>query len=271
MPHPSEVARMTTDELRAAFLVTGLFIPGQLNGVFTDLDRFVVGGVMPQKDQPVELPNHKNTGRDFFLEAREMGVFNIGGPGEIHADSRTYRLEKLDCLYLPAGTRSVVFTSLSAEAPAKFYFLSVPAHTALSAALMKHSEATPTPLGTQAAANKRVIYKYIHTGGIKSCQLVMGCTELAPGNVWNSFPPHTHGRRSEVYFYFDLGQDLLLHLMGEPTQTRHLWMRNEEAVLAPAWSIHAGVGTAAYRFIWGMAGENQRFDDMDAVDLVTLK
>ncbi len=266
VPRPQEVARMTTEEIREAFLVTDLFAPGEIRGIFTDMDRFVVGGVIPHVGIPISLPNHKNTGRNYFLEQREIGIFNIGGSGIVHADNKTYRLERLDCLYLPAGTNEVTFESETESNPARFYFLSTPAHKSLSPALMKKSEATATPLGTQSAANKRTIYKYIYPNGIHSCQLVMGYTELEDGSVWNSFPPHTHNRRSEVYFYFDLGQNVVLHLMGLPTQTRHIWIHNEQAVLAPEWSIHAGVGTAAYKFIWGMAGENQRFDDMDSIN-----
>jgi len=263
MPRPQDVARMTTQELRDTFLVTGLFAPGQLAGTFTDLDRLVVGGVMPVK--PVELLNHRETGRPFFLECRELGAINVGGAGAVHADGKTFSLDRLDCVYLPMGTKSVTFESKDASKPAKFYFLSCPAHAAHPATTMKPKDAAPVPLGSQAAANKRTIYKYIHPGGIQSCQLVMGFTALEEGNVWNSFPPHTHWRRTEIYFYFDLGANVLTHFMGEPQQTRHLFLHNEEVALSPNWSIHCGCGTGNYKFIWGMAGENQVFDDMDAV------
>jgi 4-deoxy-L-threo-5-hexosulose-uronate ketol-isomerase len=215
--------------------------------------------------RPVELSNHKETGHAFFLERRELGAINIGGPGAVHADGKTFSLDRLDCVYLPMGTKSVTFEGQDAKNSAKFYFLSCPAHAAHPATTMKPKDASPVPLGSPAAANQRTIYKYIHTGGIHSCQLVMGFTELAAGNVWNSFPPHTHWRRTEIYFYFDLGENVLAHFMGEPQQTRHLFLHNEEAVLSPNWSIHCGCGTDNYRFIWGMAGENQTFDDMDGV------
>jgi len=269
MPRPRDVARMTTQELREVFLITGIFSPGQIQAQLTDLDRLVVGGVMPL--QSVELPNHKETGRSFFLERRELGAINIGGPGAVHADGRTFSLDRLDCVYLSMGTKSVTFESKDAKNPAKFYFLSCPAHAAHPAATMKQKDASPVPMGSQAAANKRTIYKYIHTGGIQSCQLVMGFTVLDEGSAWNSFPPHTHWRRTEVYFYFDLGENVLTHFMGEPQQTRHLFLHNEEVALSPNWSIHCGCGTGNYKFIWGMAGENQTFDDMDSVKPLNLR
>jgi 4-deoxy-L-threo-5-hexosulose-uronate ketol-isomerase len=264
MPRPQDVADMNTQQLRENFLVSNLFAPGQLNARFTDLDRLVVGGVMPAA-KPVELPNHKETGRAFFLERRELGAINIGGPGKVVADGKTFALNKLDCVYLPMGTKSVTFGSQDPSRPAKFYFLSCPAHAAHPAAMMKSSEATPVKLGTPEAANQRTIYKFIHQGGIQSCQLVMGLTALEPGSVWNSFPPHTHWRRTEIYFYFDLGEKIVAHFLGEPQTTRHLFLHDEEVALSPNWSIHCGCGTGNYKFIWGMAGENQVFDDMDAV------
>jgi 4-deoxy-L-threo-5-hexosulose-uronate ketol-isomerase len=264
MPRPQDVARMTTQELRDTFLLTNLFAPGQLTGTFTDLDRLVAGGVMPA-GKAIELPNHRETGRAFFLERRELGAINVGGAGAVHADKKTFSMDRLDCVYLPMGTQSVTFESKDAKKPAKFYFLSCPAHAAHPAAMMKPKDASPVPLGAQATANKRTIYKYIHQGGIQSCQLVMGFTALEEGNVWNSIPPHTHWRRTEIYFYFDLGENVLTHFMGEPQQTRHLFLHNEEVALSPNWSIHCGCGTGNYKFIWGMAGENQVFDDMDVV------
>ena len=269
MPRPQDVATLTTQQLRDTFTVTNLFAPGELRGWFTDLDRLVVGGVVPLK--PVELPNHRESGRSFFLERRELGAINIGGPAAVHADGKTFSLDRLDCVYLPMGTKSVTFESRDAKSPAKFYFLSCPAHATHPIATMKPKDASPVPLGSESAANQRTIYKYIHTGGIQSCQLVMGFTALAEGNVWNSFPPHTHWRRTEIYFYFDLGENVLTHFMGEPQQTRHLFLHNEDAVLSPNWSIHCGCGTGNYKFIWGMAGENQTFDDMDGVKPLDLR
>ena len=261
---PRDLIGMSTQELRDTFQISNLFVPGEITGHFTDLDRLVVGGVMPTA-KPVELPNHKETGRAFFLERREMGAINIGGAGKVIAAGNSFALEKSDCVYLPMGTKSVSFTSNEANNPAKFYFLSCPAHAAHPARMMKSSEASPVHLGAQETSNQRTIYKFIHQGGIQSCQLVMGLTALEPGNVWNSFPPHTHWRRTEIYFYFDLGANVLSHFLGEPSETRHLFLHNEDVALSPNWSMHFGVGTSNYKFIWGMAGENQVFDDMDAV------
>jgi len=261
---------MSTQELRNTFQIANLFVPGKLTGHFTDLDRLVVGGVMPT-DKPVELLNHKETGRAFFLERRELGAINIGGPGKVTADDKTFEVETQDCVYLPMGTKSVTFASVDAQKPAKFYYLSCPAHAAYPAAMMKAKDASPVSLGAQTTSNQRTIYKYIHQGGIQSCQLVMGLTALAEGNVWNSFPPHTHWRRTEIYFYFDLGEKVLAHFMGEPQQTRHLFLHNEDVALSPNWSIHCGCGTGNYKFIWGMAGENQVFDDMDPAPPLTLR
>ena len=261
---------MSTQALRDTFHLSGLFAPDEITGCFTDLDRLLVGGVMPAT-KAVPLPNHKETGRAFFLEQRELGAINVGGPGKMVADGQSFELEKQDCVYLPMGTKSVAFTSEDATRPAKFYVLSCPAHAAHPARMMKSAEASPVPLGAQDTANKRTIYKFIHQGGIQSCQLVMGLTALEPGNVWNSFPPHTHWRRTEVYFYFDLGANVLSHFLGEPRETRHVFLHNEEVALSPSWSMHFGVGTANYKFIWGMAGENQAFDDMDQVKPLELR
>ena len=270
MPRPQDVSGMSTQELRDTFQISSLFVPGEITGHFTDLDRLVVGGVMPT-GKPVELPNHKETGRAFFLERRELGAINVGGAGKVVADGKTFALETQDCVYLPMGTKSVTFESNDAKNPAKFYFLSCPAHAAHPAAMMKSADAAPVALGAQATSNQRTIYKYIHQGGLQSCQLVMGLTALAEGNVWNSFPPHTHWRRTEIYFYFDLGANVLTHFMGEPQATRHLFLHNEEVALSPNWSIHCGCGTGNYKFIWGMAGENQVFDDMDPAKPLDLR
>ena len=269
-PRPQDLIGMSTQELRDTFQISDLFVPGELVAHFTDLDRLVVGGVMPTT-KAIELPNHKETGRAFFLERRELGAINIGGAGKVVADGQTFAVDKLDCVYLPMGTKSVSLASNDASQPAKFYFLSCPAHSAHPARLMKSSEASPVPLGAQETSNKRTIYKFIHQGGIQSCQLVMGLTALEPGNVWNSFPPHTHWRRTEIYFYFDMGTNVLSHFLGEPQETRHLFLHNDEVALSPNWSMHFGVGTGNYKFIWGMAGENQVFDDMDAVKPVDLR
>src|SRR5580658_1513736 len=269
-PHPRDITGLSTQQLRETFLIERIFVPGQITGIFTDLDRLVVGGVMPT-DRAIELPNHKETGRRFFLEWRELGAINVGGAGKIIADGKSFALDRLDCAYVPMGTKSVSFESSSASEPAKFYYLSCPAHAAFPATVMKSKDASPVPLGAQATSNKRTIYKFIHEGGIKSCQLVMGFTALEEGNVWNSFPPHTHWRRTEIYFYFDLGEKIMTHFFGEPQSTRHLFMHNEQAALSPNWSIHCGCGEGNYKFIWGMAGENQKFDDMDGVKPLDLQ
>jgi 4-deoxy-L-threo-5-hexosulose-uronate ketol-isomerase len=270
MPRPQDVCGLSTAEVRDTFLISKLFVPGQLTGTFTDLDRLVVGGVMPT-EQAIELPNHKETGRGFFLERREMGVINVGGAGKVTAAGQTFALERLDCVYLPMGTKEVSFASDDAKTPAKFYFLSCPAHAPHPLRLMKSTEAAPVNLGAQETSNKRTIYKFIHEGGIQSCQLVMGLTALESGNVWNSFPSHTHWRRTEIYFYFDLGTNILSHFLGEPQQSRHMFLHNEDVALSPNWSMHFGVGSSNYKFIWGMAGENQMFNDMDAVNPLDLR
>jgi len=270
LPRPKELERMTTVELRDAFLVKDIFVPGKLHGVFTDLDRLVVGGVVPT-DTPVELENCRVTGRAYFLEQRELGAINIAGPGLVHVDNKTFTVDTLGCVYVGVGTKQVVFESKDKVNPAKFYFLSCPAHAQHPSAVMKRDEADAVTVGSATTASLRTIRRFIHLNGIRSCQLVMGYTELAEGNVWNTFPPHTHNRRSEVYFYFDLGDRLVVHFLGLPTATRHLFVRNEQAVLSPVWSIHSACGYGAYKFIWGMAGENQTFEDMDNVNLAQLQ
>jgi len=264
MPSPRELARMTTGEIRDAFLVPTIYQPGSFHGLFTDLDRLVVAGVTPT-DSPVELPNHKETGRAFFLERRELGAINIGGPGEVTVNGTKHAVESQGCIYVGMGNEKVSFASSDPANPAKFFILSCPAHREHPTTVATRDQATTVALGAQATANQRVIRQYIHENGIQSCQLVMGFTELAEGSVWNTFPPHTHNRRTEIYHYFDMEDRVLAHFMGEPTATRHLFIQNEQTVLSPAWSIHSGCGQGAYRFIWGMAGENQTFTDMDAI------
>jgi 4-deoxy-L-threo-5-hexosulose-uronate ketol-isomerase len=269
-PRPRDLIGMSTQELRDTFLISKLFLPGEITGSFTDLDRLFVGGAMPMA-AALALPNHKETGRAYFLERRELGAINVGGAGIVVADGQRFAVDKLDCVYLPMGTQTVFFASNDAQQPAKFYLLSCPAHAAHPARVMKAAEVAPVRLGAQETANQRTICKFIYPGGIQSCQLVMGLTVLEPGNVWNSFPPHTHWRRSEIYFYFDLGMNVLSHFLGEPRETRHLFLHNDEVALSPNWAMHFGVGAASYKFIWGMAGENQAFDDMDQVKAEELK
>jgi 4-deoxy-L-threo-5-hexosulose-uronate ketol-isomerase len=270
MPRPQDVARMTPAELRETFLIPRIYQPDRLCGRFTDLDRLVVAGAMPGTD-PVELTNHRETGRASFLERRELGAINTGGPGDVRVDGRTFPVAPLACIYVGMGAQQVTFTSNDPRNPAKFFILSCPAHAAHPTVVATMEEATVIALGSQATANQRVIRQYIHENGIPSCQLVMGYTELAEGSVWNTFPPHTHNRRSEIYFYFDLDDRVLAHFMGDPAATRHLFIHNEQTVLSPPWSIHSGCGQGNYKFIWGMAGENQTFTDMDAVNPADLR
>lgn len=268
---PNEAKNMDTSELREAFALTELWQPGSAQFTYSHYDRVVIGGVMPL-DTPFSLPTFTQLKSEYFLERRELGIINIGGAGKIVADGETYELVKLDCLYLGKGTRDIQFSSNSADAPARFFILSAPAHASFPNRQMKHSEATAAELGATATANERTIFKYIHEDGIKSNQLVMGFTALKPGSVWNTMPAHTHNRRMEVYLYFDVQEEQrVFHLMGEPQQTRHLVLGNGDGVISAPWSIHSGCGTAHYSFIWGMAGENQSFADMDHVAIKDLK
>lgn len=264
MPRPQEVARMTTSELRESFLIPAIFQTASLQGLFTDLDRMVIAGAVPGTT-PLELPNHRETGRGFFLERRELGAINTGGPGAVTVDGKTFPVTPLGCIYVGMGAEMVSFASTNAEHPARFFILSCPAHAPFPTTVATMEDATVVAAGSQATSNQRVIRQYIHETGIRSCQLVMGYTELAEGSVWNTFPPHTHNRRTEVYHYFDMEDRVLAHFMGEPSATRHLFIHDLQTVLSPSWSIHSGCGQGAYKFIWGMAGENQLFTDMDAI------
>jgi 4-deoxy-L-threo-5-hexosulose-uronate ketol-isomerase len=271
MPGRAEYARFTTTELRHAFLLDGLFAPGELRLVYTDLDRAIVGGVRPAA-QPLELAAGEQLRADFFCERRELGILNLGAAGAVAVDGVVHPLAKLDCLYVGRGSRSIRFTSVDAAAPAAFYLISYPAHAAHPTTKATPAQANVVKLGSKADANERTLYQYVHEAGIKSCQLVMGFTELAPGSVWNTMPSHTHERRSEVYCYFDVPTGhSVLHLMGTPQETRPLWLGNLQVALSPSWSIHSGAGTNAYRFVWAMGGENQRFDDMDKFPITDLR
>jgi 4-deoxy-L-threo-5-hexosulose-uronate ketol-isomerase len=268
---PREVKGMNTQQLRENFLVQHLMQANQIQLVYSHFDRVIVGGAMPVSN-PVLLPNEAELRADYFLERREIGIINVGGAGSVEADGVVYELNKLDALYLGKGTRSVSFTSASADQPAQYFLLSAPAHHTYPNRRMQKDEAAPVHLGEKATSNERTIYKYIHQEGIQSCQLVMGLTVLKEGSVWNSVPPHTHTRRMEVYFYFDLPEaHRVFHLMGEPQETRHIVMANQEAVISPPWSVHCGPGTTNYGFIWAMAGENYTFTDMDPVPIATMQ
>ena len=260
-----EFARMDTETLRADFLLDGLFQPGQIVMTYSHVDRIITGSAVAV-DKPLQLSAAAELRADFFLQRREMGIINIGGDGTVVADGNSYRMKKYECLYLGRGTKDIVFSSDSAAAPAQFYFNSCPAHASYPSVLMTLDKATPVKLGSDSECNKRTIYKYIHPQGTASCQLVLGVTILEDGSVWNTMPAHTHERRMEVYLYFDIPENqMVFHLMGAPEETRHLVVRDRQAVISPSWSIHSGVGTKNYSFVWGMCGENQDFSDMDAV------
>jgi len=262
---------MTTAELRETFLLEDLFREGEIETRYIDLDRAVIGGAVPT-NSALTLETQPELRADYFLERRELGVLNVGGPGVVSVDGAPFALDKLDCLYVGRGSKSVTFASNDATKPAAFYLLSYPAHATYPTALAKFNELKPVLLGSEETCNKRSIYKAIFLDGIRSCQLVMGFTLLEPGSSWNTMPPHTHMRRSEIYFYFDVDpSQRVLHLMGPATETRHLVVRDREVAVSPGWSIHAGVGTKSYGFCWGMAGENQRYDDMDLLAIADLK
>ena len=270
--HPDEVKTFTTDELRQNFLIESLFVPGEIELVYSHIDRIITGGALPTNGPLALTGDPKALGAEFFLERREMGVVNIGGPGAITVDGQAFPMTKLDGLYIGRGARDVTFASDDPSNPARFYLSSTPAHASCPTTHIPLSAATPQHLGDLSNSNERTIYKYIHPDGVQSCQLVMGVTLLEPNNMWNTMPAHTHVRRMEVYLYFDLsGDNVVFHLMGEPDETRHLVVRNQQAVISPSWSVHAGVGTGNYTFIWAMAGENQTFSDMDPVAMTDLR
>jgi 4-deoxy-L-threo-5-hexosulose-uronate ketol-isomerase len=261
---------MSTEELRATFLLEGLFAPGAIQLVYVDLDRTVIGSAVPLAE-PLPLPCPGQFRATSFTERRELGVFNIGFNGSVHVDGETYPLGNRDALYVGRGHHSISFSSTDPDAPAEFYLLSYPAHAAHPIAFVRSAELAPQTIGDPATANLRSIHRLIHLDGVASCQLVMGFTTLHPGSVWNTMPPHTHMRRSEVYLYFDLPSDQrVVHLMGPAHQTRHLVVANKQVAISPLWSIHAGVGTASYSFCWGMGGENQVYTDMDPLNITDL-
>lgn len=271
MADPVRYPRMTTQELRDSFLVDELFQPGAIHLSYLDLDRAVVGIAAPLQGR-LTLPASPELRATYFTERRELGALNVGGAGTVYVGNSAYRLDNLDLLYIGRGNADIRFESDSGEAPAVFYLLSYPAHTSYPVALVKKDSAQPTEVGSLETCNRRTIYKYIHAAGAASCQLVMGVTHLHQGSSWNTMPAHTHMRRSEIYFYFDVADNArVMHLMGPPQETRHIIMRNREVVVSPGWSIHAGVGTQAYKFCWGMGGENQDYADMDPVPMDALR
>lgn len=273
--HPNDVKRYTTEELRREFLIENLYRPDQVVAVYSHVDRMVTLGCMPVKET-VSIDKGigvwANFGTRYFLERREVGMFNIGGDGSVTVDGTVYELGYKDCLYITMGAREVLFASRDSARPAKFYMVSAPAHCSYETRLLKLADAAKKPLGDGATSNKRVINQFIHPDVLKTCQLSMGMTVLESGSVWNTMPAHTHERRMEVYMYFEVPEDqAVFHMMGQGQETRHIVMQNEQAVISPSWSIHAGAGTASYTFIWAMGGENQAFDDMDVIPTTQLK
>jgi 4-deoxy-L-threo-5-hexosulose-uronate ketol-isomerase len=262
--------RMTAQDIRDTFVIGDLFQPGKISMTYVEVDRAVVGSAMPL-DTPLPLPSDRRLATGYFCERREIGVINIGGPGWISLDGARHDLDNLDSLYIGRGVESVAFASTSAAAPAKFYFVSYPAHAAHPSRVVRKAEARVIQAGDQKTANRRTIRQSIRPGIVDTCQLVMGFTELESGNVWNTMPPHTHGRRSEIYMYFDAAPARVMHIMGEPSEPRTVFMDDGEAVFSPSWSMHSGVGTADYRFVWSMGGENLDFDDMDHLTLADLR
>lgn len=271
MADPVRYARMTTEELRSTFLLDEMFTPGKIELAYVDLDRSVIGSAVPTSGA-LTLETQPELRAEYFLERREIGVFNVGGAGTVTVDGTAYALEKLDTLYIGRGSKSVTFASKSVDKPAAFYLLSYQAHAQFPTKLVKFAEIQPVELGSLETCNKRKIYKAIHLQGARSSQLVMGFTILEKGSNWNTMPAHTHMRRSEVYFYFDVEPDQrVMHLMGPPDATSHIVMADRQVVVSPGWSIHAGVGTKAYGFCWGMGGENQDYADMDPVEIKDLR
>lgn len=267
--------RYTTEETRTEFLIENLYVANEVVAVYSHVDRMVTLGCMPTTevvsiDKGIDI--WANFGTSYFLERREIGIFNIGGAGVIKADGEEFKLGYKDCLYITKGTKEVVFSSADAANPAKFYMVSAPAHCSYKTTFISMKDAAKKPLGAMETSNKRVINQFIHPDVLKTCQLSMGLTVLDPGSVWNTMPSHTHERRMEIYTYFEIPENnVVFHMMGEGNETRHIVMQNEQAVISPSWSIHSGAGTSNYTFIWAMGGENQAFDDMDTITTTELR
>jgi 4-deoxy-L-threo-5-hexosulose-uronate ketol-isomerase len=269
--HPDHAKTFTTEDIRKHYLIEELFVPGETKLVYTMEERAIVGGITPI-EEGISLKGNDQMKAEYFLERREVGIFNVGGAGSITVDGETYTMENKDCLYIGLGKRELLFSSESAASPAKFYLYSAPAHKEYPTQHVAFKDIEGDRLGALETANDRVIRRMIHKEGIQSCQVVMGMTQLSTGSVWNSMPTHTHDRRSEVYLYIDLDENArMFHMMGEPTQTRHIVMKNEEAVISPPWSIHCGAATSNYTFIWAMAGDNKTYNDMDQVTMDELR
>jgi 4-deoxy-L-threo-5-hexosulose-uronate ketol-isomerase len=271
--HSDHAKALDTTGLRKEFLVETIFTADQYTMTYSHIDRIIVGGVMPvTRSVSVGGEVGKQLGVSYFLERRELGVINIGGPGTITVDGTCYEIGHRDALYVGKGAKEVVFESVDKAKPARFYYNCAPAHTTYPTKRVTPADVAPVTLGEDVTSNRRTINKYFVPDVLETCQLSMGLTELAPGNLWNTMPCHTHERRMEVYFYFGLQENsCVFHMMGQPQETRHIVVQNEQAVISPSWSIHSGVGTRAYTFIWGMVGENQVFDDMDHVKVGDLR
>ena len=268
---PKEAKQMNTEELRANFLIDDIFIVDEVKLVLSHFDRFITAGAMPVS-QKIALPNPENLKAAYFLERREIGIINVGGKGVVIADGVAFELDYKEALYIGKGTKEVFFESLDANTPAKFYLNSAPAHHTFPTKKVTKSDAEIVVLGSLETANHRTINKMLVNSVVETCQVQMGMTELKTGSVWNTMPAHTHDRRMEVYFYFEIPENQsVCHFMGEPQETRHIWMQNNQAVISPNWSIHSGAGTSNYTFIWGMAGENLDYGDMDHCAINDLK
>ena len=269
--HPDDSKHYTTEELRKHYLIEKVFAADEISLTYSHQDRMIAGGAMPVNGE-LKLGSTKELGTEFFLERREMGIINVGGKGTVILDGKEYELNFKDGIYIGMGTKEIVFRSDDKSKPAKFYINSCPAHKTYPTVYITKDMAVHRPLGTEENMNKRVVNQYVNPAVCESCQLAMGMTELAVGSSWNTMPSHTHERRMEVYFYFELeGDNVVFHMMGQPQETRHIIMHNEQAVISPSWSIHSGTATSNYTFIWGMCGENQTYDDMDTISNLDLK
>lgn len=269
--HPNDSKKYDTNQLREHYMVEEIFSDDKVELTYSHVDRIIFGGIKPVNES-LKLEAGKSMGVDYFLERREIGVINVGGEGIVSIDGEEFALNNKDGLYIGKGNKDIIFKSSNPKNPAKFYINSVPAHKEYKTVKIEIEKANPVKMGDNSTLNKRTIYQYVHPNVCESCQLLMGLTILEPGSVWNTMPCHTHERRMEVYFYFDMEEDTrVIHLMGEPTETRHLIVKNEQAIISPSWSIHSGVGTSNYTFIWGMCGENQTFTDMDHISMDTLR
>lgn len=269
--HADDVKKYDTEKLRKYFLMEDVFVEGKVILSYSHIDRIIFGGAMPVS-YPLKIEAADELRSDYFLQRRELGAINIGGNGRVIIDNKTYEINKNGAIYIGMGAKEVIFESIDSNKPAKFYINSCPAHHSYPTKKISYEEAIHIELGSQEAINKRSLNQYIHPNVLDTCQLSMGMTMIHEGSAWNTMPTHTHERRMEVYFYFDMDENArVFHMMGQPNETRHIVIKNDQAVISPSWSIHSGVGTSRYTFIWGMCGENQDFDDMDHVQMDFLR